>query len=182
MTAFAERSAGASATRSSAPGTRFWPEALEASGVAAAESLFIHWRKAGELARASEHALRAADEAAAVLAFDCAARLYRHALRDHAFTEAKAQELRERRADALALAGRKKAAAIAYEDAAAHADPKNVVRLQQRAGEEFLKGSQIVEGVRIMNDLSGGDGGPPRSPERAALSIGWSLARLQIRE
>jgi hypothetical protein len=156
--------------------------ALEASSGAMLESLSFHWRKGGDPSKAGAYAVRAADEAHAALAFDRAARLYRVALRLHRFDPATAQRLRERRADALAFAGRKRAAALAYREAARYDSPERAARLRRRSGEEQLKAGYIDDGMSVLRDALAGYGvDPPRTPGRAALAIGWNIARLRLR-
>jgi len=156
--------------------------ALEASGGAPLESLSLHWRRAGDARRSADYAVRAAEEASAALAFDRAARLFRLALRLHPFDAVTSQRLRERRADALAFAGRKRAAALAYRDAAAHAGRESVARLRRRSGEEHLKAGHIDDGMEALRDALATCGiDPPRTPGRAALSIAWRILRLRLR-
>src|SRR5262249_11841713 len=78
---------------------------LEESGRADPEALLVHWRGAGAAARAATHALRAAEQASAALAFERAAELYRTALElDPAQTNTPG--LHARLGEALANAGR----------------------------------------------------------------------------
>src|SRR4029077_10784735 len=58
------------------------------------EFLLVHWEGAGKVKRAGEYARTAAERAAAALAFDHAAPLYRRAIASGAFDEAGGRALR----------------------------------------------------------------------------------------
>ena len=73
---------------------------LQSATVADAEAIAAHLFGAGELRRASEYAEKAADQAAAKLAFDQAIRLYRRAIENIEAPEA-LRGLRTRLAEVL---------------------------------------------------------------------------------
>ena len=95
---------------------------LPAAGQVDPEVLAGHYRGAGDVARASEYYARGADQAAAALAFDHAARLYRTALALDPGPAEQADRLQRKLGDALANAGRGAEAAQAYQAAAGSAD------------------------------------------------------------
>ena len=130
--------------------------ALERRGGDDAHALFTHHRGAGALDRAAAWALRAGDHAAAQLAFDQAALLYRNAL------ELDARAIDERLAwtrlgEALAYAGRGRGAADAFERAAelcaVRGDAAESVRLRCRAAEQFLVSGHVDDGIRVLKPL-----------------------------
>src|SRR5262249_27802478 len=92
--------------------------ALEQSATADPEKLIVHWQGAGNAARAAEYAVRAANEAAAALAFDHAASLYRLALELRPPEGDAARALKVKLAQALSNAGRGAEAGHAYLEAA----------------------------------------------------------------
>ena len=93
--------------------------AMEAAGGRDSDALALHFREAGEWERAADYAQMAAEQAAAGLAFDRAARLYRLALEFKPQNDPGRGELTCRLADALANAGRGIKAAKLYLAAAA---------------------------------------------------------------
>jgi eukaryotic-like serine/threonine-protein kinase len=120
--------------------------ALEQAGETEPEKLVAHWLGAGEKARAAGYAIRAADEAAAALAFDHAASLYRLAL-DLGTTEgAAATALRVKAAEALVNAGRGAEAAALYLEAAGEGSSTAALDLRRRAGDELCCSGHNVEG------------------------------------
>src|SRR4030095_5701735 len=87
---------------------------LEESSGADPETLALHFQGAGRPERAAIYAIAAADRAAAALAFDRAAQLYRLALDLKGPNAPETREIHARLGDALAAAGRGHAAAGAY--------------------------------------------------------------------
>jgi hypothetical protein len=145
------------------------------------EALFEHYRGAGDTARASTQAGRAAEKASAALAFDRAASFYRHAL-ELAPAAPAASVWREGLATALANAGLPADAAEAYLRAAAGADRARHVELQRRAAEQFLTGGHIDRGLDLIRSVLD-EVGLHRvgSPRTAAMSVVWRRARLHWR-
>jgi hypothetical protein len=124
--------------------------ALEAGGRREPEPLLLHWRGAGEDARAAGHAVAAAEQAEAALAFTRAAELYRVALAlDPARADAAA--LLVRRADALANAGRQLDAAAAYREAERAHTGLAARDLLRRAAEQLLQGGRTDEGLALLD-------------------------------
>ena len=125
--------------------------ALEARTAGDHEALSYHWEGAGELYRAGDHALLAADCAAAALAFDRAAALYAKGLDLSPDAAPRAATL-EKLADALANGGRAPEAARRYLEAAGHVegDPARAGGLLRRAAEQYLEGGYVDEGWREM--------------------------------
>lgn len=122
-----------------------------------AQLLVTHWLGAGDTARAATHAVPAAEEAMAALAFDRAAELFAlaHRLRgddDHDWS------LLERRGEALSAAGRGMDAGEAFERAArgrreAARDDVSELTLRRRAGEQFLSAGGLHRGVQVLHDV-----------------------------
>ncbi|WP_437968031.1 protein kinase [Sorangium sp. So ce260] len=128
-------------------------EALEAQGARDHEALAYHFEGAGEPRRAGEHALRAADRAAAALAFEHAAVLYEKGLALSGDAAGRAGIL-EKLGDALVNLGRAPEAAERYLEAAARIGgppgEERGVALRRRAAEQYLKAGFIDAGWREM--------------------------------
>lgn len=163
--------------------------ALEATGDADVEALAEHFLLADDLRKAATYTVRAAERAAAALAFDHAATLYQQALeiarrRGIGDAAARAEEHRLLVALAAALvdAGRCAEAARTYLEAAAGAAQAEALDLQRRAGEQLLisghvdEGKKILEGVLLAIDMK-----LPASPKRALASLLAWRARLRLR-
>src|SRR5207244_12444142 len=104
--------------------------ALEGAPARDLERLAQHFGAAGDRRRAASYAALAADQAAAALAFDRAARLYGEAL--EAADVAERRSLLVRLGDALAGAGRGVEAAGAYDDARVGAPPDEDALLHRK--------------------------------------------------
>jgi hypothetical protein len=142
-------------------------------------ALYGHFRAGGELRRAAGYALRAGDQAAAQLAFDQAAQLYRAAL-ELAPGAVDPRYACTRLAESLANAGRGGESAVAFSDAAAHAleakDRAGVLSLRCRAAEQLLLSGRIDEGTRLLQPMFDDIG--IRWPETTARALRGTLTRL----
>lgn len=151
-------------------------------------ALFEHHRGAGLSEPAAGYAFRAAEQAAGLLAFDEAARLFGAALELAPEAIDRARALRGR-AEALANAGRGGDAAHAFaqaaQDAARQGGFEESVRLRCSATEQYLVSGHLREGVEALAPLLAELGLPnPRTP-RAALAatfaslptVGWRYLR-----
>jgi tetratricopeptide (TPR) repeat protein len=156
---------------------------LEASGTADPEMLALHFAQAGHPDRAAGHAVTAADRAAALFAFDRAARLYQLALslqKDAAI----AARLRVRLADALANAGRGGEAGHAYLTAANDVsdDRASFVELQRRAAEQFLISGHMDQGMAALSGVLNAVGMRlARTPFSAMLLLPWRRLLIRLR-
>jgi tetratricopeptide (TPR) repeat protein len=156
-------------------------DTLVGNGVDDPEALFEHYRGADDRVRASIQAGRAAERAAAALAFERAALFYSHAL-DLAPSSQAAPEWREGQARALAHAGRPADAAESYLRAVPGSSPGKRVELQQRGAEQFLIGGHIDRGLDLIRTVLAGMGvGMPQSSRAAFLSMLWQRERLRWR-
>ena len=145
------------------------------------EALFEHYRGAGHHDHASIQAGLAAEKAAAALAFDRAAFLYKQALALAPASPA-AAAWKEGVADGLANAGRPADAAEAYLHAADGAAHARRVELQRRAAEQFLTGGHIDRGLDLLRSVLNGLGmRSAQSPRAAVLSLLWQRLRLRWR-
>jgi tetratricopeptide (TPR) repeat protein len=158
--------------------------ALEPLPGSSPELLSTHWAGAGELRRAAEHAIVAAEEAGKALAFERSARLHRRALElFEALADAPATHRSlVRLAGALVSAGRSREAAEVYARAAEHAPAAEAIDLRRRSGEAFLVSGRVDEGMATMTALLEHIGMPlPRSRAGTLASIAMSRAKLRLR-
>lgn len=154
--------------------------ALEAAGGADSEVLASHYEAAGRMLSAGRHALVAANEAAAALAFDRAARLYRWALSLAPTSDDGV--VRARLGDALANAGRGAEAADAYLSAARAAPSHEVLELRRKAAEQLLISGHVERGTEVIRMVLEPLGMKlPQSRNAAVVSFVASRARLRIR-
>ena len=143
--------------------------ALEAVGGADDHALALHWKAAGDAARASRHAVLAAEHASRSLAFDRAATLYSWALRGKDGSTEERAALLERMGEALACAGRGVHSAAAFEKASRGRRGAAATELRRRAAEQLLRSGNIDQGVRTMRGVL------------AELGLRLPLSRLAMR-
>ncbi len=165
------------------------PEALEASPGSSSshvtwgpELVAVHLHAAGDLDQAAQYVVRAADQAAAALAFDRAARLYRHALAIAEQSGASpgllgdTRDVLARLAQALANACRGAEAATVYFELARKAEAAGEEHLELRlrgAGQLLIsghrdQGRRALTGVLAELDLS---------PAATRIGALWRLLR-----
>ncbi|MCC7542565.1 MAG: protein kinase [Deltaproteobacteria bacterium] len=155
--------------------------ALESVPGADPEALFAHFEAAGDVARARPYAERAADRAAAALAFDRAAALYQSAYA-HGPRRAEDAKLAVKLADALEHAGRGEAAARAYSEAASVAREPEARGLRIKATEQYLRCGRVDEGLAQAEPLLTELGlGLAKTPSEAATSLLFRRAQLRLR-
>jgi len=166
-----------------AAGHRALAEALVAEPAPDADLLALHWREAGEPARAAEHAVAAAAHAAGVLAFEHAAHMYRVAIELGAPVGAGASSLWARLGDARAAAGDARAAGDAYLRAAESGDADDAFELRRRAADVLIRGGAFDAGTDLLGGLMRGLGlpSPRRSGRRLLASVLLGRARLRLR-
>src|SRR5262249_43045000 len=116
------------------------------------EALATHFHGAGDARRAFAYSTRAADRAAALLAFDRAAHFYRIALELRPPPEV-ARQLNERLADALRNAGRGVEAAAAYQAAVPGAPEDTQLIYRRLAAEQLLYSGHHDEGLAAIEDV-----------------------------
>ena len=127
--------------------------ALETMGGGELEELSVHWRGAGDAARAADYAARAGDEAMAAFAFERAARLYRTALALLPKSAAERPSLFLRLGDAHNNGGRGHDAAGAYLAAAELYPGASSMELRRRAAENLLRSGYIDEGMAHLREV-----------------------------
>jgi serine/threonine protein kinase len=155
---------------------------LSTSGPVDPEVLGGHYRGAGDPARACNHYERGAVQAAAALAFDHAALLYRTALELHQGPVNQASALARKLGDALANAGRSADAAAAYMRAAESATTAETLELKRLASSQLLISGHVEEGLALLRTLLGPLGlSMPEKPRQAWLSLIWHRALLRLR-
>ncbi len=160
-------------------------EGLRATSTPDPAAVVEHFLGAGEEALAAEYAIEAAATASAALAFDRAAEFY--ALADRLRGERDGDfELRVRRADALATAGRGAEAGDAYvagAEALARFAPheRRQALLVRRAAEQYLYAGHTQAGLERTREVMRQLGIPiPRSPAAAARAANLSRLRFLL--
>ncbi len=155
---------------------------FEASGRVEADILAHHFHGAGELPRAADHALSAADRASGALAFLRAAELYRAAREWDPRGAERDRTLLTREADALAKAGRLVEGGRLFQRAALGAPRLEALELRRRAAEHLVSGGELDEGLAALEALLADLGLRfPRTPRRALLAAGARLLALAAR-
>src|SRR5436190_5954590 len=127
--------------------------AMEARRADDAETLYEHYLEAGQRERAQRCATQAAVKAARALAFERAALFYRRALALTPEGGAEAAALYAQLGESLANAGGVRDAAEAYSRAAALSSPSDALELRRLAGEQFLIGGRIQEGLDMLKSV-----------------------------
>ena len=156
--------------------------AMEARRADDAETLYEHYLEAGQRERAQRCATQAAVKAGRALAFERAALFYRRALALTPEGGAEAAALYGQLGEALANAGRVRDAAEAYSRAAALSSPSDALELRRLAGEQFLIGGRIQEGLDMLKSVLEATGlGLSKSKGRAVVSLLWHRAWLRLR-
>jgi serine/threonine protein kinase/tetratricopeptide (TPR) repeat protein len=156
--------------------------ALEASNDVDPEALAMHWRGAGDPARATREAERAARESMEKLAFDRAARLFQLALELSPRTGAAAVAIHVELAEALANAGRSKHAAEVLLRTAAWAQGGEALELRRRAAEQFLRGGHIDEAMEAFGSVLDAIGmDMPKTTRSALASLVVRRAQVRLR-
>jgi eukaryotic-like serine/threonine-protein kinase len=146
--------------------------AFEASSHVDAETLAMHWREAGNSARAAHYAVAAGDQALKTFAFDRAAQWYEQALELLPAELGSRRELRVKLGEALAVGGRGALAAPVFQAAAAESAPTEALDLRRRAAEELLTAGRVEEGEAALHDVLRAIGlGLPKTPMAALLGL-----------
>jgi len=157
-------------------------QALQARDPADPELLCRCLAASGDLPRAAYFALAAADRAAAMLAFEHAAMLYRKALELGLDTEVQVRDAWQNLGHVLESAGRGREAADAYQAAARRSEGYPRLDLQRRAAEQLLatgyveRGTALIQGVAAAVNLSCATSKPA-----AALQLAWNHSKLRLR-
>jgi serine/threonine protein kinase len=143
-------------------------DALETSPSVDSEAIAVHHIAAGRCERAAWHSERAAEEAAAKMAFDRAVRLFRLTLETNPAVGEHARRLRTRLAQVLEWSGRGEEAGRAYLEAAADAPPLERAELERAASVGFFSSGHIVEGASALRCALATAG--LKTPESPALT------------
>ena len=150
-------------------------ETLEATAGADPELLAIQFQGAARFDKAEHYFVRAADRAAATLAFDHAARLYRRALELGGPASRDSAVLNRKLGDALANAGRGGEAASAYMAATVGASVAGALELKRRATMQLIISGRVDEGLAALGSVLAALGmALPRSPRH---SLAWLIVR-----
>ncbi len=154
--------------------------ALQSSGDAEPEHLAHHFRAAGVRHESLLWNERAGDQAQEAAAFERAVTLYGFSL-EHA-EGLERRRLMQKRAVALANAGRGLDAAEAYLSAAAALNGDAALELRQRAAEQFLRAGHVADALATFGPvLKQADLDLPKSPKTALASLLMARARLKLR-
>jgi hypothetical protein len=169
--------AGLSAERTKELSLRL-ARALEATPDADADAIALQLAGAGEKQRAAAYAERGAERAVATFAFDRAAQLLRLACEGTAQGSPDLRRLRERLADALALAGRGVEAAREYLALSEGERGARRVGLERAAAEQLLASGRIDEGGRVLHRVLAAIG---TSAPATTLALLFWLFAYQVR-
>jgi hypothetical protein len=156
--------------------------AIEASRDPDPEALATHCFAAGYALRAGEYAAKAGDLAVGTLAFDRASEWFLRSIEWRSLDVDAARELRRKRADALAAAGRGADAGREYLRAAEGLGGHEGTELRRRAAAELLTSGCIDEGVVVVREvLSSIDASYPSTPRLAFFLFLLTTLWLRVR-
>ena len=125
--------------------------ALERADSHEYEALAWHCQQIGDVLRARAYLLKAARQAAAALAFEQAAALYRQALKIDA--QRGAATLYAELGDVLSASGHGRAAAEAFLAAAEHSPTEEAATLKSRAGGQFMRSGYLDDGLLVLSGI-----------------------------
>ena len=189
---------------------RVLERSLEGTGRVDNAALALHWKGAGEPARAAAYAGVAAMQAESALAFDRAAALYRMVLDLHQRGDRRGgapkidraagvaeqplatldgganaetvREMQKKLGEALANAGRGPESADAYLEAAESAPDADALDLRRLAAEQLLISGHIDRGLEVLRVvLASLDLKLPKTPKAALASLMVRRAQIRIR-
>ncbi len=158
--------------------------ALEGTGVVESrpELALRHVLAVGDRQRAARYAELAAVRATNGLAFDRAVELWRIALEVGGSDPDETRRLRVALGDALAAAGRGRAAADCYLTATTGVAPTSRLECLRKAAEQLLSSGYIEPGLDVLGALLRELGTPlPPTSRRAFVSLAWHRLRLRVR-
>lgn len=155
---------------------------LETNKEAEAETLAFHFYAAGELHKALNYFILAAEQASQTLAFDHEAELYQFALDTGLLNAKESQKLRVKLGNALVNAGYAAKAAQIYLACVKTAEEDEKLELEWRAAEQFLQSGYIDEGLAAFETILAKIGiKMSRNPIRNLVSILWKRVWLRLR-
>lgn len=136
----------------------------------------FHLREAGEIQRAGEYTLQAAEHANQLLAFDRAAVLFRLALDGGLLSKSIIPDTFVKLGDALMNAGRGKEAGEVYLKASEKmASESEILNLRQKAAQQFVISGHIDLGLKIIREVLADVG--LELPDYGPLELAAILAR-----
>jgi hypothetical protein len=152
--------------------------AMEATGSDDPAALARHWEQGGERGAAMRHALRAAEQAEAALAFHRAARLYAWVVE----LAPTASLARVRHAESLAQAGLGVAAADVFLACARDASGAEAIDLRRRAMQQLLLMGHTKRASDLLDELMRWLDMPnPTTPRRILLGLVRYRAAIRLR-
>jgi tetratricopeptide (TPR) repeat protein len=155
---------------------------LEASGQGDPEALAIHFHRAEQWQQAGKYYAEAAAQAAKILAFDRAAKLYRLALSLDPGEPARQRELRTQLAGALANAGRGADAAKEYLAITTMVAGPEALDFRRHAATQLITSGHIEEGFSVFNEVLKTVGlHIPSTPRRALALLVLRQVQLRLR-
>jgi eukaryotic-like serine/threonine-protein kinase len=156
--------------------------ALAAEDTGDHELMIEHWLGAGDGAKASRQAERAAREAEERFAFHRAAELYALALLHGELEGEERCTLTARRAQTLAAAGRLVEAAVEFRAAAALTRGRAKFALQRRSVEQLMRAGHLERGLAAAEELLADVGVTmPRTWRRTVMALMVERARIRLR-
>ena len=153
---------------------------LESAGGYDPETVAICFRGSGQLDKAGAYYEEGAAQATEALAFARAANLYRLSLELRPELSAERKSLLfEKRAEALANAGRTAEAASVFEKAIEGASEERAIELQRLSAYHYCSSGRLHEGRSAMENLLATQGlSLPRSPVAAIARLLWNRLKL----
>ena len=145
------------------------------------ESMTDHWAEAGDRERAASYAVRAAERAEDLLAFERAARLYRRSLELWPGQTERA-DVERRLGTALGHAGRGRDAADAYLSAASVAAPEQRIELHRLAADQLFRSGYINDALRLIEQVLPSHGLLlPKTPREALARLAFRRLAIRLR-
>lgn len=146
------------------------------------EAMLHHSMGAADGDRTCRYATRAAEQAAAALAYNRAAELCQLALDQQVGDAGSRRKLHENLGEALVNTGHSKEAAEHFLAAVPGADQVEAIDLRRRAAMAFVLAGNVDQGMRAFQDLLGEVGMRlPRSSAGAVLSLIWRRLLVTLR-